>query len=141
MEVSASAGDVAAASVQSVRVLVVDDSSDFLVWAIRFLCLDARIKVVGSATSGFDAIEQVALLHPDVVLMDVSLPDMTGLQVTRQIKALPDPPCVIISTLYDNPEYRAAAEDVHADGFITKSEFGTGMLPMIHKLCGYRLGS
>lgn len=123
-------------SVQSIRVLMVDDSPEFLVWAIRFLSLDPAIEIVGTASAGGDAIKQVVLFHPDVVLMDVSLPDMTGLQATQQIKAQPNAPCVIISTLHDNAEYRVAAEAVSADGFVAKSDISTDMLPLIYKLCG-----
>ena len=62
------------------------------------------------------------------------MPSMNGLEATRQIKALPGAPCVVILTLQDNPEYRLAAESVRADGFIAKSEFGTQLLPLIHTL-------
>ncbi len=120
---------------RSIRVLMVDDSLEFLVLITRFLSLDPVIEIVGMACTGGDAIEQVVLLHPDVVLMDVSLPDMSGLEVTQQIKAQPNAPCVIISTFYGDAEYRAAAKAVFADGFVAKSELGTEMLPLIHKLC------
>jgi DNA-binding NarL/FixJ family response regulator len=117
-----------------VHVLLVDDNPEFLETAARFLSVGAHIEIVGRALSGRDALEQVALLHPDLVLMDLVMPEMNGLETTRHIKAQPGAPRVVILTLRDNPEYRVVAEAVGADGFVAKSEFGTQLLPLIHKL-------
>jgi DNA-binding NarL/FixJ family response regulator len=59
---------------------------------------------------------------------------MNGLDATREIKSDPNAPRVIILTLHDNPEYRAAAKAVRADGFITKTEVDLQLLPLIHQL-------
>jgi DNA-binding NarL/FixJ family response regulator len=115
-------------------VLLVDDSSGFLEMAARFLSTDPRIVVVGHALSGHDALEQVARLNPDLVLMDLVMPGMNGLEATRLIKAQAGAPRVVILTLHDNPEYRAAAEAVGADGFVAKWEVGTQLEPLIHTL-------
>ncbi len=114
------------------RVLLVDDSHDFLESAARFLSEYPSLEIVGWTFSGRDARELVARLQPDLVLMDLTMPGMNGLEATRQIKALPGAPCVVILTLYDNHEYRSAAEAAGADGFVTKSELGTQLLPLIH---------
>jgi DNA-binding response OmpR family regulator len=116
------------------RILLVDDSSEFLESAARFLSAEPWIEIVGCTLSGRDAVEQVALLQPDLVLMDLAMPDMTGLTATHHIKSQPGAPCVVILTLHDNLEYRVAAEAAHADGFITKSEFATQLLPLLHTL-------
>ena len=116
------------------RVLLVDDSHDFLESAARFLSAYPCLEIVGWTLSGRDAQELVARLQPDLVLMDLSMPGMNGLEATRQIKALPGAPCVVILTLYDNREYREAAEAAGADGFVTKSELGTQLLPLIRTL-------
>ena len=117
-----------------IRVLLVDDNAEFLQSAARFLSVDPRIVIVGCARSGREALDQVALLHPDLVLMDMAMPGMNGLKATRRIKAQPDAPHVIILTLYDNAEYRTAAEAMGADGFVPKWEFGTKLLSLIHTL-------
>lgn len=117
-----------------VNVLLVDNSPEFLKSAARFLSVDPRITIAGCAFSGREALEQVALLHPNLVLMDIAMPGMNGLRAARHIKAQPDAPCVIILTLYDNTEYRAAAAAVGADGFVAKREFGTKLLPLIRTL-------
>ncbi len=116
------------------RLLLVDDNKEFLDVAERFLSADPQIEVVGRAHSGAEAIDSVSRLKPDLVLMDIAMPDMNGLEATRKIKEQPDPPLVVILTLYDNPEYRDVAEEIRADGFLSKSEFGTQLLPLIHEL-------
>lgn len=117
----------------SIRILLVDDNPQFLQSAAEFLATDPTITVAGHALSGQEALEQVVALTPDLVLMDLAMPDMNGLEATRRIKTQRDAPHVVILTLYDNAEYRAAAEDVGADGFVSKSEFGTQLRPMIQK--------
>jgi DNA-binding NarL/FixJ family response regulator len=66
--------------------------------------------------------------------MDLAMPEMNGLEATRQIKALSNPPQIILVAMYDNPEYRSASKAVHADGFIPKSEFGEQLFPLIQLL-------
>lgn len=117
-----------------IRTLLVDDSSEFLEAAQRFLASDPQIEISGVFRSGQEAVEAAARLRPDLVLIDLAMPGMNGLEATRQIKALANPPQVIILTLYDHDEYRAASAAVHSDGLLTKSEFGSELLPLIHLL-------
>ena len=116
------------------RVLLVDDSPRFLDLAARYLAADARIEIVGSALSGREALEQVAALQPDLVFMDVAMPDMNGLEATRAIKERMGTVRIVIVTLHDNAEYRAAAQRVGADGFLAKSEFVTEVFGVITSL-------
>jgi len=116
------------------RILIADDSKEFLGVAERFLSADPQIEVVGTAHSGPEAIDSVNRLNPDLVLMDIAMPGMSGLEATRKIKEQPNPPLVVILTLYDNTEYRDFAKEICADGFLSKSEFGTQLLPLIHEL-------
>jgi DNA-binding NarL/FixJ family response regulator len=117
-----------------IRILLVDDSPEFLDAAVRFVSSDPELTVVGSSLTGLDALEQIRQSNPDLILMDLALPGISGLETTRLIKAQPESPRIIILTLHDNPEYRAASESANADGFLAKSEFGTQLLPLIHSL-------
>jgi DNA-binding NarL/FixJ family response regulator len=120
------------------RVLVVDDSPRFASAATRFLSLVSEVDVIGQAYSGREALDQVDRLHPDVVLIDVRMPDMDGLEATRRIKELLAPPQVIVLTLHDNAEYRQQAARVGADGFVSKREFGTALLSLLASIEGAR---
>jgi DNA-binding NarL/FixJ family response regulator len=91
-------------------------------------------EVVGCAHTGLEAIALVEKTAPDLVLMDVAMPEMNGLEATRRIKSQPRAPLVVVVTLYDNTEYRARAEAVGADAFVSKGEFATQLVPLIDSL-------
>lgn len=116
-----------------IRILIVDDNPHFVEAAERFFATEPRVEVVGSAHSGSQALEQVAALQPNLVLMDY-LPDMNGIETTRRIKAHSMAPHVVMLTLHDIPEYRVQARNAGADGFIPKANFGAELLPLIFKL-------
>ncbi len=116
------------------RALLVDDNPQFLEVAARFLTSHSDIEVVGIAGSGREALLKVHDLNPEVVVMDLSMPEMNGLEATRQIKALPEAPCVVILTLYEGVEIPAFAEEAGADQFVTKSDFGDRLLPELSRL-------
>lgn len=116
------------------RVLLVDDSPDFLLAARDFLSTQTILSLIGEARSGENALEQVRDLKPDLVLLDLSMPGMNGIEVTGQLKAQPNPPRVIILTIHDELEYRRAAIEASADGFVSKSELRTGLMPLIESL-------
>lgn len=117
-----------------IETLLVDDNPEFIEAAKRFLSADKHLNIVSTALSAQEAIDLVENIRPDLVLMDLAMPEMNGLEATERIKSLPNPPCVIILTLHDTPEYREASHEVGADGFITKSDFGAELLPLIQDL-------
>jgi DNA-binding NarL/FixJ family response regulator len=119
---------------QSLHVLLVDDSLEFLEALAQFLAAQPEITIVGRATSGAMALSQVAALKPDLVLMDLAMPKMNGLEATRRIKMDPGAPCIVIMTLNDTDQYRAAARRSKADGFISKSLMSSQLLPMLARL-------
>jgi DNA-binding NarL/FixJ family response regulator len=118
----------------SIRTLLVDDSREFLRAASQFLAADPNIEIVGKCLSAEEALQQVRNLDPDLILMDLAMPDISGLEATQQIKGQADPPQVIILTMHDNPEYRQASQAAHADGFVVKSDFGLKLVPMIREI-------
>lgn len=118
----------------AIRTFLVDDSAEFLDAALRFLSMDPKIEIIGFAVSGPEALKEISQQEPDLVLMDLAMPGMNGLEATRLLKEQENSPRVIILTLHDIPEYRTASQDARADGFIAKSEFGTLLLPEIHTL-------
>jgi DNA-binding NarL/FixJ family response regulator len=117
-----------------IRVLLVDDNVQFLRTASRLLAEDPHFMIVGAVQSGRAALEEVDGEPLDLVLMDLAMPEMNGLDVTRQIKRRTGAPCVVILTLHDNAEYRSAAQLAGADGFVGKSELATELGPLIRAL-------
>ena len=117
-----------------IRTLMVDDHAMFLDELAHLLEETRGTNVVGRAASGEDALEQVARLRPDLVLMDITMPGIGGLEATRRLKAEPDAPRVIVLSLNEDPMYRRAALEMGANGFVPKSKLGTALLPMIHSL-------
>lgn len=119
---------------KKLRVLLVDDSREFINSAASLLSLRPELDVVGQARSGAEAIRLATELEPDLVLMDIAMPQMNGLEATRRIKAKPSPPRVVVLTLHNNAEYRSAARAVGSDGFLSKEDFPVKLIPLIHTL-------
>ncbi|GAB3151067.1 response regulator transcription factor [Microbacterium neimengense] len=105
-----------------IRVVLADDHAMMRAGFRTILTLDDRIEVVGEAATGAEAIAQARALHPDVVCMDVQMPDLDGLEATRQIIADPDiPSAVLVVTTFDRDDYLFAALDAGASGFLLKN--------------------
>ncbi len=103
-----------------IRIVLVDDSA-FFVESLELLLEDLEgFEVVGVAETGGEGVRRVARLKPDLVLMDVRMPGMDGLEATAVIKARKDPPVIIVLTLDDSVEARAAAMAAGADDFVAK---------------------
>ena len=108
---------------RQVKVLLVDDGAEFLASASDFLARDPRVELVGQARDGLEGVRLAEALSPDIVLMDLTMPVMNGLDATRRIKSGLTPPRVIIVTLHDDPACRRSATVAGADGFISKTNF------------------
>ena len=118
-----------------IRVLLVDDQA--LVRAGFRMILDAEseIQVVGEATDGRDAIDQARALRPDVVLMDIRMPELDGLEATRRILAAVDGdggPKILMLTTFDLDEYVYEALRAGASGFLLKDTPPEQLVAAIH---------
>ncbi|HYJ74231.1 MAG TPA: response regulator transcription factor [Kineosporiaceae bacterium] len=104
----------------AIRVLLVDD--DPLVRAgLRMILSSADdVEVVGEAGDGSEAVDAVRTHRPDVVLMDIRMPDVDGLAATASVTALPDPPRVVVLTTFGLDEYVFRALEAGAAGFLLK---------------------
>lgn len=104
-----------------IRVLIADDSAAFRNAFGLFLDRLPRVEVVGTAEDGEQALTLVASTRPDVVLMDLKMPRLNGLQATRKIRAEFPDVRVIMITLHDAKELKAASAAAGADRFIPKN--------------------
>jgi two-component system, NarL family, invasion response regulator UvrY len=115
----------------SVRVLIVDDQAPFRDVARTVVELTDGFEVVGEVETGEDSVRSARELRPDLVLMDVNLPGMSGLEATREILAEADdgtPVVVLVLSTYEADEYAPRATEAGAAGFISKSEFSPDRL-------------
>lgn len=105
---------------KKIRVLIADDHTLVRDGIRALLALAADIEVVGEAATGREALEQVKELRPDVVLMDLMMPMMSGLDATRRIRREFPETKVLALTQYDDSEYVIPVIEAGARGFITK---------------------
>jgi DNA-binding NarL/FixJ family response regulator len=103
-----------------IRVLIVDDHAILREGIRALLAAHDDIEVVGEAADGREAVEKVHQLSPDVVLMDVAMPLMDGLEATRRIRKGNPKAKVLILTQYDNKEYILSSIKAGASGFVPK---------------------
>jgi len=102
-------------------VLAVDDHTIVRDGICALLALAGDIEVVGEAANGSEALKMVAELHPDVVLMDVAMPVMGGLEATRRIRKEFPQTRILVLTQYDDKEYVFPVIEAGASGFISKA--------------------
>ncbi|MCH7738644.1 MAG: response regulator transcription factor [Chloroflexi bacterium] len=113
------------------RVLLVDDQELFRDVVRSMFSGSNDFEVVAEAEDGLDAVNAYPELNPDLVLMDVQMARMNGLEATREIlKGDPDA-CVVITSMRSEPEYQRLALDMGAVGFIPKRELSLGSLRAI----------
>jgi CheY-like chemotaxis protein len=110
-------------------VLIVDDHGDFREAARALLEADG-FSVVGEAAGGADAMKEVERLRPQVVLLDIQLPDVDGFAVAEQVSATPDPPVVVLVSSRDADAYGSRLEEARAQGagFIAKRDLSGAAL-------------
>ena len=119
---------------RQLKLLLVDDHAGFISAAMRHLRRLDWVEVVGTASNGIEAIAQCETLCPDVVLMDLAMPEMGGLQATRLIKAQDGAPFVVIASHFDDSEHRAHAQRAGADAFVSKLTYLHDVLPLLEQL-------
>ena len=106
----------------SIRVLVADDQSMVRAGFRRLLSSEEGIDVVAEAGNGQEAIEKAARFHPTVILMDIRMPELDGLEATRRILAADPAARVLILTTFDLDEYVYEALTAGASGFVLKDD-------------------
>ena len=112
----------------AVRVLVVDDQAPFRRAMTAVVEETDGFEVVGQAESGEESVELAAALRPDLVLMDVNLPGIDGLEATRRLLEGDEPPVVLLLSTYDEEAGADFVAESGAAGYVTKSAFGPARL-------------
>ncbi|HEX6480176.1 MAG TPA: response regulator transcription factor [Ktedonobacteraceae bacterium] len=115
-----------------VRVLIADDHPVFRFGLRTLLKADPAMEVVGEAMNGEDAIAQAASLHPDVILMDLNMPEMNGIEAIRRILADHPQVQILVLTMFEDDDSVFAAMRAGARGYLLKGAEGAETLQAIH---------
>jgi DNA-binding NarL/FixJ family response regulator len=118
----------------TIRVLVVDDDALVRSGLVMILGGAPDIEVVGEAVDGQAGVDAARQHHPDVVLMDIRMPRMDGLEATEVIGSWPDPPKVIVLTTFDADDYVARALGAGASGFLLKDTAPPAIVDAIRRV-------
>jgi DNA-binding NarL/FixJ family response regulator len=116
------------------KVLLVDDNQVFLTAVRKCLATLPGVDVIAEAHDGCAALEKAEQLHPDLVLLDIAMPKLNGLEVARTMQAWPNAPRIVFLSMYDSGHYKSAAHDLGVLGFVSKSDFVVQLLPIISEL-------
>jgi DNA-binding NarL/FixJ family response regulator len=120
----------------TIRVLVADDQSMVRAGFRMLLAGEEDIEVVAEATNGLEAVDKTARFHPSVVLMDIRMPELDGLQATRRILAADNAARILILTTFDLDEYVYEALRAGASGFVLKDDSPEQLIAAIRTVAG-----
>jgi len=123
-----------APSKRKIRVVVGDDSRTALLSVCGYLEFAGQFEIVGTATDGVQVIHQAERFRPDLVLTDLCMPRMTGLEATKELRKSFPELCILIFTELNGPCLRAECLRSGADGFVEKSGMPERLMEEIRRL-------
>ena len=115
-------------STRTISVLIVDDQLPFRAVARTVIGLTGGFAVAGEAETGEDAVSQAESSAPDLVLMDINLPGINGIEATRRIRAAHPETQVILMSTYSEADLPADAREVGAIAYVHKEDFGPALV-------------
>jgi DNA-binding NarL/FixJ family response regulator len=118
-----------------IEVLLADDHEVVREGTRRFIDRTPGMKVVGEVANGIDAVEMAGQLWPDIVVMDVRMPGLNGLEATRRIKSEQPEIHVLILSAYEDDQYVFPLLDAGADGYLLKTTSGADVVSAIQTVC------
>jgi len=119
-----------------IRVLLVDDHEPFRRYVSSMLQEQTNIQIIGEAEDGLQAVRQAKDLQPDLILLDIGLPGIDGIEVARQIGGIARKARIIFLTQESSPEVVQEAFDLGAWGYIIKAQAGAELLPAVEAVSG-----
>lgn len=118
------------------RILIADDNGPVRHGVIDILGSHANLTVCGEATNGLDAIEKARTLLPDLVLLDISMPGINGIEVARRLRRECSATKIVMMSQHDPIYMMPLALEAGAQSCVDKSRLGTDLLAAITNLCG-----
>jgi DNA-binding NarL/FixJ family response regulator len=116
------------------RVLIADDDDLMRAGLVELLTVDPEIEVIGQASTGREAVERARRLAPDVVLMDVRMPDLDGIEATRELSRAAPGVRVLILTTFEQDDYVFGALRAGASGFLLKRARPEELIAAVHTI-------
>jgi DNA-binding NarL/FixJ family response regulator len=113
------------------RVLLADDNEDFLAVAARLL--EPEFEVVKTVGDGQALIDQAAILEPDLLLLDISMPVLSGIEAARQLKAAGSNAKIVFLTVQEDPTYLRSALATGALGYVVKSRLACDLVTAVRE--------
>jgi len=118
----------------TVRILLVDDNATFLATIRKCLSFLPEVLIVDEAHNGHEALSKAMQLQPDLVLMDIVMPEMSGLEAARVMQQWAHPPRIVFLSMHDNESYHAAVPELGVLAFVNKADFVAELMPLISTL-------
>jgi DNA-binding NarL/FixJ family response regulator len=122
------------------RILLADDHPSFRRVLRLFLENNPNWEVCGEAADGVEAVEQVGELHPDIVLMDLSMPNLNGIEATLKIHSFSPSTRILILTFHELPALQEIAQTSGARGYVLKTEPFDVLTNAIEQVCSSESG-
>ena len=113
------------------RVLLADDHEEFLAAVVRHL--EPHFEIVRTVGNGRTLLDAAARLAPDVIVLDISMPVMNGVEAARRLRAAGTSAKIVFLTVHADPDYVRAGLGTGALGYVLKSELGSELLPCIRE--------
>ena len=113
------------------RILVVDDFVPWRHLVLRLLESETDLQIISTAVDGTEAVQKAEELQPDLILMDLGLPGINGIEATRQIGIVSAGSKVLFLTHHSEPDMIQAAFDAGASGYVLKSDFNADLIPAV----------
>lgn len=118
----------------TIRTLVVDDHPEVREMVAVVLEDDPGITVVGEAADGWEALQQVATVRPDVVIMDLGLPDLDGVEATRRVTQGQDPCAVVMLSISEESQNLTRARDAGAGAYVVKRRMARDLVAAVRSV-------
>ncbi len=115
-----------------IRILLADDHTILRAGLKMMLNAQPDMEIVGEAQDGRQAVQEAQRLQPDIILMDITMPDMNGIEATKQIKKLSPEGKILILTMHEHDEYIFQALRAGASGYMLKEAADTDLISAIH---------
>jgi DNA-binding NarL/FixJ family response regulator len=114
------------------RVVIADDHFDVLTRVAE--ALKGDYEIVAAVHDGMAAVTAVNALHPDLIVLDVSMPGLNGFEVAARLRSSPSPPRIVFLTMHEDRDLMEAARNVGVRGFVIKRSLSTELLPAVARV-------